>query len=116
MSFGTFYGDKCIENDMYQSIMGGPKPHSFALLIRYTHQSIELGACLSLFHFAQSRTVGFRSIDSSAPIDTLKVKPPIPVFAWSAPFALSLFRFALSRKVGFRSMPGFHPPSICTIS
>ena len=76
--FDTFYGYKCIENDIYLSIMGGPKPHSFASLIHYTCQSIKLVARLSLFRFAQSQTVGFRLIDFSAPIDTLRMKPPSP--------------------------------------
>ena len=96
--FDTFYGYKCIENDIYLSIMGGPKPRSFASLIHYTCQSIELGARLSLFRFAQSRTVGFRLIDFSAAIDTLRMKPPIPVVARSTPFALSLRSIAKSRR------------------
>ena len=107
--FDTFYGYKRIENDIYLSIMAGSKPRSFASLIHYTRQSIKLGARLSLFRFTQSRTVGFRLIDFSAPIDTLRMKPPSPS---SLGARLSLFRFAQSRKVGFRSMPGFHPPSI----
>ena len=40
MSFYTFYGDKCIANDKYRSIMGGPKPRSFATPTHYTHQII----------------------------------------------------------------------------
>ena len=86
--FDTFYGYKCIENDIYLSIMGGPKPRSFASLIHYTRQSIKLGGRLSLFRFAQSRTVGFRLIDFSA---------PIPVVARSTPFALLLRSIAKSR-------------------
>ena len=75
--FDTFYGYKCIENDIYLSIMDGPKLRSFTSLIHYTSQSIKLGARLSFFHFAQSRTVGFCLIDFSALIDTLRMKQQI---------------------------------------
>ena len=86
MSFYTFHGYKCIANDMYQSIICRSKPRSFAIP---ANQSM-LRACLSLIRFAQLRIVGFCLIAFLAPIDTLRVKPPIPIFARSMPFTYSL--------------------------
>ena len=105
----TFYGYKCIENDIYLSIMGGPKRHSFTLLIHYTRQSIKLGAGLSLFRFAQSGTVGFRLIDFSAPINTLRMKPHP---RHCSEHAFCSFTSLNHKESAFARCQGFHPPSI----
>ena len=115
MSFYTFNGYKCIANDMYKSIMGLGLSlvHSLSSFIIPAERST-LVARLSLFSL-RSMTKSRLSLDHSfgPRRRRFRVKPPSPS---SLGARLSLFRFAQSRIVGFRSMPGFHPPSIRTIS
>ena len=89
------------------------KPRSFAMLIYYTRQSIYPRSA-PFAHLLCSIAKSWLSLDCFFGTHRhVKGETPVPVFALSI---LSLFRFGQSRRVGFRSMPGFHPPSICTIS
>ena len=92
-----FFGSKCITNDIYQSIMGGPKPRSFAMLIHYTLQSIYARSA-PFSHLLRSIAKSRLSLDCFfGPHRHVKGETPIPVFALSTPFAHSLRSIAKSR-------------------
>ena len=109
MSSFYYYGDICSTNDKYKIDYGvrGPTHARYARLPKPS----TLEARLSLFRYAQSRTVSSCLMLFGPPIDTLG-RTPIPVFTRSSPFAhftmLNREESALARCRAFTPIDLYH--------